>query len=156
MDTCEDEKCASFKMIFWKKMILNCCIQSDLGILAWCYSQTCSNNHLYKTTTRLRRPLLSQPKQILIQLLLYKMTTCLTQSATTFFISQMKKYLPKTTATKLHKAQKRKINLEQQCIKNLWLYLLYCSFIKLCLMSLFNVYKNWTINKNYIEIFKIM
>ena len=156
MDTCEDEKCASFKMIFWKKMILNCCIQSALGILAWCYSQTCSNNHLYKTTTRLRRPLLSQPKQILMQLLLYKMTTCLTQSATTFFVSQMKKYLPKTTATKLHKAQKREINLEQQCIKNLWLYLRYCSFIKLCLMSLFNVYKNWTINKNYIEIFKII
>ena len=117
---------------------------------------TCSNNHLYKTTTRLRWPLLGLPKQILIQLLLYKMTTCLMQSATTFFVSQMKKYLSKTTTTKLYQAQKRETNLEQQCIKNLWLDLLYCPFIKLCLMSLFNVCKNWTINKNYIEIFKIM
>ena len=35
--------------------------------------------------------MLSPPKQIPIQLLLYKMTTCLAQPATTFFVSQMKK-----------------------------------------------------------------
>ena len=29
------------------------------------YSQTCLNNHLYKTITHLRRPMLSLPKQIL-------------------------------------------------------------------------------------------
>ena len=55
------------------------------------YSQTCSNDHLYKMTTDLRQPMLSLPKQIPIQSLLQKMTTCLTQPATTFFLSQMKK-----------------------------------------------------------------
>ena len=54
------------------------------------YSQTSSNDHLCKTTTRLRRPMLSPPKQIPIQLLLYKTTTCLTRPATTFFESEIK------------------------------------------------------------------
>ena len=45
------------------------------------YSQTCSNNHLYTMTTCLRRPMLSLPKPIPIQSLLYKTTICL---ATTF------------------------------------------------------------------------
>ena len=30
------------------------------------YNQTCSNDHLYKTTTHLKRPMLSPPKQISI------------------------------------------------------------------------------------------
>ena len=55
------------------------------------YSQTCSNDHLYKTTTRLRRPMLSPPKQILIRSLLYKTTTCLTRPATTFLSPESKK-----------------------------------------------------------------
>ena len=42
------------------------------------YSQTCSNDHLSLTPTCLRRPMLYRSKQIAIQLLLYKMTTCLT------------------------------------------------------------------------------
>ena len=42
-------------------------------------------------TTRLRWPMLSPPKQIRIQSLLYKTTTCLMQPATTFFVSQTKK-----------------------------------------------------------------
>ena len=54
------------------------------------YSQTCSNDHLCKTTSRLRRPILSPPKQILVQSLLYKTTTCLTRPATTFFVSKIK------------------------------------------------------------------
>ena len=45
------------------------------------YSQTCSNDHLYKMTTHQRRPMLSPPKQILIQSLLYRTTTCLMQPA---------------------------------------------------------------------------
>ena len=55
------------------------------------YSQPCSNNHLYKTTTRLRRPVLSLPKPISMQSLLYKTTTWLMRPATTFFVHQMKK-----------------------------------------------------------------
>ena len=50
----------------------------------------------FKITTRLRRPMLRQPKQISIQSLVYKTSTCLTPSTTTF-VSQMKKNLSKTT-----------------------------------------------------------
>ena len=49
------------------------------------YSQTCSNDHLCKITTCLWQTMLSSHKQIPIQSLLYKTTTCLTQPATTFF-----------------------------------------------------------------------
>ena len=43
------------------------------------YSQTCSK------TTSVRQPILSPPKQVLVQSLLYKRTTCLMQPAATFF-----------------------------------------------------------------------
>ena len=79
------------------------------------YSQTCSNDHLYKTTTRLRQPVLSQPKQIPVQLLLYKTTTCVTRPATTFFCLPNEKTL---TATKLYPAKKWKIIIWKQCIEN--------------------------------------
>ena len=46
--------------------------------------------------TCLRQPTLSRPKQIPMQSLLYKTTTCLARPATTFFVSQMKKVLSKT------------------------------------------------------------
>ena len=108
------------------------------------YSQTCSNDHLSKTTTRLRRPVLSPPKQIPIQSLLYMTTTCLTRPATTFFfISQMKKKLSKTTATKRYQAKKWETIIWKPCIINISprLYLLYRYFI---MQSLFNVFKNWT------------
>ena len=68
------------------------------------YSQTCSNNHLYKTTTRLGRPMLTPPKPIPMESLLYKTTTCLTQPATTLFVPEMKK--PKTTTAKLYPPKK--------------------------------------------------
>ena len=44
-----------------------------------------------QTTTSIRRPLVSPPKQIPIQLLLYKMTTCVTWPVATYFVPQMKK-----------------------------------------------------------------
>ena len=44
-------------------------------------------------TTRLRQPMLSPPKSIPIQSLLYKMTTGLTYPGTTFFVPLMKKKL---------------------------------------------------------------
>ena len=55
------------------------------------YSQTCSNDHLYKTITRLRRSMLSSPKQIPKQSLLHKTATCLTWPATTFLSPIWKK-----------------------------------------------------------------
>ena len=51
------------------------------------YSQTCSNEHLNRTTTSLTQHMLSSPKQIPIQLRL----------AINFFVSQMNKNLSKTT-----------------------------------------------------------
>ena len=81
------------------------------------YNQTCSNNPLYKTATCLRRLTLSPPKQIPIQSLLSKMTTCLTWPATTFFVSQMKKNLSKTITTKFYPEKKWETNIKQQCIK---------------------------------------
>ena len=64
------------------------------------------NNHPYKTTTRLRRPMLSFPKPIPIQLLLYKTTTCLMWPVTTVIVPQMKKSLSKTATAKLYLAKK--------------------------------------------------
>ena len=60
------------------------------------YIQTCSNDHLCKVTTRLRRPRLSSSKQIPVQSLLCKMTTCLTRPATNLS-PKWKKSLSKTT-----------------------------------------------------------
>ena len=64
---------------------------------------------------------LSSARQSLIQLLLYKMATCLILTATTF-VSQMKKN-SKTTTTKLYPAKKWEKNIRQQWKKTLWLYL---------------------------------
>ena len=55
------------------------------------YSQSCSNDHLCKTTTYLRQPMLSPPKPFPVQSLLYKTTTCLTWPATTFLSLKWKK-----------------------------------------------------------------
>ena len=62
--------------------------------------------------------MLSPPKEIPIQSLLYKTATCLMRQATTFIVSQMKKNLSKTTTTNLYPAKKWETNLRQQCIKN--------------------------------------
>ena len=64
--------------------------------------------------------MLSLHKQIPIQLLLYKITTCLTQPVTNFLVSQMKKKkkLSKTITEKLYLTKKWETNLRQQHIKN--------------------------------------
>ena len=67
------------------------------------YSQTCSNDQLYKTTPSLRRPMLMPPKPIPIQSLLRKTTM---QPAATFSVPQMKKNLSKTTTGKLYPTKK--------------------------------------------------
>ena len=82
-------------------------LSNEVTILNLCF-QTCLNDQLHKATTRLSRPVLSPPKQIPLQSLLYKTTTCLTRPATTFFVSQMKKNLSKATATKLYPTKKWK------------------------------------------------
>ena len=101
-------------------MVINVLVLINiLSVNSIYYSQTCSNKHLYKMTTHLRRPMLSLSKQIPIQLLLYKTTTCLTRPVSSFFfISQMKKNLSKRTTTKLYPAKKSETNTRQQCIEN--------------------------------------
>ena len=59
-----------------------------------------------KITTHLRQPILSLPKPIPVQSLLYKTTTCLMWPAATFFVPQMKKNLSKTANAKLYPAEK--------------------------------------------------
>ena len=65
-------------------------LKNFLNVFSY-YSQTYSNNHLYKTKTHLRWPTLSLPNQIPIQSLLYRKTTCLTWTATTFLFPKWKK-----------------------------------------------------------------
>ena len=115
--------------------------------LAYIYSQTYSNDHLYKMTTRLRQPMPSPPKPIPIQTLLYKTTTCLTRPGNKFFVPQIKKQqqqkLPKTATAKLYPVEKWKAMDKKWT--SLWFYLLHCYFI---MQSLFNVFKNWTFTLN--------
>ena len=97
------------------------------------YSQTCSNDHLYQTTTRLRESTLSPTKPILIQLFLYKTSTCLTRPVNTFFVPQMKKESAKTTTAILYPAK----DWHAMHIKSTfpWLYSFSCYFIM--------VYQDW-------------
>ena len=78
-----------------------------------------------QTTTSEKRPMLSSPKQIPIQSLLYKTTACLTRPATTFLTSKWKKtclkqQLQNFIQQRNAKKQKQKTNKKhkEQCIKN--------------------------------------
>ena len=68
-------------------------------IYMYIYSQTCSYYNFYKMTIHPWQPLLILPKEIHIQLLLYKMTICLKRPVTIFCLPS-EKNLSKTTATK--------------------------------------------------------
>ena len=70
------------------------------------YGQNYLHDHLYKTITCLRQPMLSLPIPIPIQLLLHKTTTYLKQPATTFLVTQMKKTCLKQTTAKLYPKKK--------------------------------------------------
>ena len=65
-------------------------------------------SNLFKKTTRLRGPILVLPKQIPIQLLLYKTTTCLTRPATTFLSPKWKKTCLKQPLQKFTQRRNRK------------------------------------------------
>ena len=96
------------------------------------YSQTSSNDHLCKTTIRLRRPMLSPPKQIPVQLLLHKTTICLTRPTTTFFCLSNEKSLSKTTTKKLYPTKKYETNMRNNARK------INVSLIIFTLLLLFN------------------
>ena len=85
------------------------------------YGQTCSNDHPCKMTTCRRWPMQSSPKQIPVQLLLCKMITSLTQPATTFIVSQMKKVCLKQPVKALSSKEMQNKHKEQ-CIKNKHLF----------------------------------
>ena len=80
-----------------------------------------------KTATYLRGPILSPPKQISVQLLLYKTTT--------FFVSQMEQNLSKTATTKLHPAKKWETSIRRQGIK-INLSLIIFTLLLLCIARL--------------------
>ena len=81
------------------------------------YSQTCSNDHLCKTTTCPRRPMLNLLRQIPMQLLLCKTTNCLRQPATTFLSPKWKKACLKQPLKTLFSKEMRNKHKEQ-CMKN--------------------------------------
>ena len=119
------------------------------------YSQTCSKDHLYRTTTCLRWPMLSLPKRIPIQLLMYKTTICLTWPVTTFFVFRNeKKNLSKTT-TKLKQAKTWETDIRQQCIKNKclsdYIYATATLQCKVCLMSIkiTHMWRRWGTPPNF-------
>ena len=67
--------------------------------------------------TSVKHPMLNLPKKIPVQLLLYKMATCLMRPATTFFDSQLKN----ETCLKQQQnfIQQRNVKKhKEQCIKN--------------------------------------
>ena len=66
--------------------------------------------------TCLRRPMLSPAKQIPVQSLLCRMTTCLSWPVTTFFVFQMKVLLKQPLKTLSSKEMQNKH--KKQCIKN--------------------------------------
>ena len=101
------------------------CKARQICIYKWIYSQTCLYDQLYKTTTRLRRPMLSPPKPIPKQSLLHKTTTCLTRPATTFLVPKMKKTSLKQPLQNFIQRKNGKL-----CIKNKCLFLT----CKVCLM----------------------
>ena len=73
-------------------------------------------------TTHLRWPLLSLPKQIPLELLLYKMKTVYCDQWPLFLSPKWKQKQPKTTTTKLYLTKKEETNIRQECIKNKHLF----------------------------------
>ena len=80
-------------------------------------TQTCSNDHLCKTTTCLRQLILSPPKQMSVQSLRCKTTTCLTEPATTFLFPKWKKAFLKQPLKALSSGETENKH-QEQCIKN--------------------------------------
>ena len=100
------------------------------------YSQTCPNNHLYKTTSNLWQPIMSLPKQIPIQSLLYNITTCL---------SLFKIKIPARVAKSSHQDC-------GQCYLQSTIFFLYIQSVTLCLLLTFNTIVNYIFTKNVTEI----
>ena len=84
-----------------------------------------------QTTNSIRRPKLSPPKQIPVQL--SRQDDHLPNATSNHFCLLTKKNLSKTTTTKLYSAKKWETSIRQQCIKNKRLSDLYA------LLLLYNV-----------------
>ena len=106
--------------------------------------QTCWFDHLYKTTTHLRQPMLSPPKPIHMQSLLYKTTIFLTWPVTTFLSPKWKKNLSKTTTVKFYSMQKWEGMQKKRM--SLWLYLLYCYSNAKFIVFLSMWWRHWILN----------
>ena len=105
------------------------------------YSQTCSNNLLYKTTN-------TESTQANSCTIITVQGHCLSNMNSNHFfcLPNEKKNLSKTTTTKLYPAKECEKIIRNMCKKylSLWLYFFYCKFIT---QSLLNVYESWTIYK---------
>ena len=88
------------------------CLDKYLVVTALLIHAVRIQSNLQKRPLHLRRPVLSLPKQIPIQLLLCKTATCLMRSATTFFFPR-KKNLSKTTTTQLNPLKKQETNIAE-------------------------------------------
>ena len=98
------------------------------------YNQTCLYDHLYTTTTRLRRPMLSPPKLVSIQSLMNKAITCLTRPATTFFVPKMKKKnLSKQPLQNFIQRRNGKQCIKNKCLSD-YIYSTATLYCKVCLM----------------------
>ena len=89
------------------------CLDKYLVVTALLIHAVRLQSNLQKRPLRLRQPVLSLPKQIPIQLLLCKTTTCLVRSATTFLSPKRKKNLSKTTTTQLNPLKKQETNIAE-------------------------------------------
>ena len=116
-----------------------CSKQGNNQVRMFIYSQTCSNNHPYKTTTCLRQPTLSPPKQIPIKFSHFKEAVYFLPFRSTLeppsgfehgtdglgiqhfkhqaIAPNEKKKLSKTTTLKFYPTKKWETNIRQQCMK---------------------------------------
>ena len=87
--------------------------------------------------------MLSPTKQIPIQSLLSKTTTCLTRTATTFFVPHVKKCLSKTAIAKNYPSEKWEVIHKKICISD-FIYFIATLKCKVCLMFIKTVHLHST------------
>ena len=98
---------------------LSCSVHlSWISFTIFMYRQTCSNNHLHNMNTHLRWPVLSLPKPIPTESLLFKMTTCLMHPTTTFLSPKLKKNCLKQPLQNFILQRNGKQDIKNKCLPN--------------------------------------
>ena len=107
--------------------------KQPVKVVPWNYIQTCSNDHFHKMTTRLRQPVLSPPKPITIQQLVYKTTNCPTRPTTTFLFPKWKKNCLKQPLQNFIQQRNGKQCITNKCLSD-HIYSIATLSCKICLM----------------------